>query len=150
MNKDIISEIYKYLNRDVYSVCLMEKNRGDSYYKKMYYFYSYDKAYENAKELIMEDISIVDVVNEVTDWVHDSLYHDDHVTYHKIMALDSNIREGKKHYYGSLVKACKKILGKSRDELIVMTGYIVKIINGEKWLHDHHTIKLEKLTIELA
>ena len=57
MNRDIVSEIYKYLNRDVYRVLYNNLSKSNHYIvRHIYYFYSNESAKKLVKELIVKDM----------------------------------------------------------------------------------------------
>ena len=116
MNKDIISEIYKYLNRDVYRIFLIH-HIGNHLDLRETYFYSYDSALEEIKNLVLENLCLTNPGGDKT--------------------LFDNIEIGekeKKEIYAThdlfmtnkiehpLIKAYKTVLGKTLEELIEMAG----------------------------
>ena len=138
MNKDIISEIYKYLNRDVYKVWgtynMVQVANED-------YFYSYENALGYAIKIINKHMEKFDNPCEILFLENIEITRGD---YDKIMDIKISLLKTTKY---PLIEAYKKVLNKTLEELIEMgveKGDCVKgIWTWNKWSQ----IRLQQLSI---
>ncbi len=147
MNKDTISEIYKYLNRDVYGVrCLINIHDGTRDESLIEYFYSYDRAYERAKEHIVD--YIFDYGCDIDDLIDNLEDSDQEEIKKKSIEMMRNYKENGYDIKNKCdIEACKKVLEKTEEELIEEVYGFDNIINSDEEFIGVLTVSIKKIKI---
>ena len=160
MNKDMIGEICKYLDRDVYMVHYYRWEHDNNCYENsepyLSFFYSYDSAYQEARNLVIK--TLVDDIGECIDNEFDII----------VELLENKINSSQKKRIKKLLKDCeyekgyddnyrieayKTVLNKTMKEMIEFSGIVDisidrKNIEGENEYDNRlTTIKIKKITI---
>lgn len=146
MNKDIVSEIYKYLNRDVYRVLYNNLYKSNiDIVRHIYYFYSHENAKKWVKELIVKDMVKHHMKQLGTNL---DLFNVEEAfkIYHVLTRYKVHGDKEKKYFY---IETCEKILNKTEDELVQMwIGTDVdRMIYEGKIHYRNKVIRLDKITI---